>query len=150
MKASFLPAKRKHRFEMKAVNEAMLPENYPLVFWEEFLADHRSYVVVVGGQVVGYCLCTAKGHIMSFAVLTAHQRRGYARELLTRVITIDPTASYTLHVRVSNTAACGLYRSCGFEVVQQLKSYYADGEDGYYMGRAGSASGVTPTTGERC
>lgn len=40
----------------------------------------------------------------------------------------------SLHVRKSNRAALGLYRdTLGFTTKDIEKSYYADGEDAYYM-----------------
>ena len=40
----------------------------------------------------------------------------------------------SLHVRKSNRAALGLYRdTLGFTVKDIEKSYYADGEDAYFM-----------------
>ena len=40
----------------------------------------------------------------------------------------------SLHVRVSNRAAFGLYHDVlGFEINQTERGYYADGEDAYDM-----------------
>ena len=42
----------------------------------------------------------------------------------------------SLHVRVSNRAALGLYRDrLGYEVHETSVGYYADGEDAYDMRR---------------
>jgi len=38
-----------------------------------------------------------------------------------------------LEVRVSNEVALRLYKAAGFEVVETLKNYYSDGEDGYRL-----------------
>lgn len=135
LKASFLAAKRKHRLEMKAVNELMLPENYPLSFWEETIANHRSQVAVVGGQVVAYCLCSDRGHIMSLAVLKEHQGKGYAGRLLADVMAKEVQQSYSLHVRINNEIALKLYRRAGFRIVEQLSGYYEDGTDALSMVR---------------
>ena len=40
----------------------------------------------------------------------------------------------SLHVRVSNRAAIGLYNGVlGYEIIETEKAYYADGEDAYDM-----------------
>ena len=39
----------------------------------------------------------------------------------------------TLEVRVSNTVAINLYKSCGFEIAATRKRYYENGEDAYLM-----------------
>lgn len=42
----------------------------------------------------------------------------------------------SLHVRVSNRAALGLYRGkLGYEIFDIEKGYYADGEDAYSMNK---------------
>jgi ribosomal-protein-alanine N-acetyltransferase len=38
-----------------------------------------------------------------------------------------------LEVRVTNEAALSLYRAAGFELVEILRNYYSDGEDGYRL-----------------
>jgi ribosomal-protein-alanine N-acetyltransferase len=106
-------------------------------FWEQQIAEHRSYVAVTGGQVVGYCLCSASGSIVSLAVRTEHQRNGLARKLLQSAIQQVPSQTYNLHVRVSNDIALALYRSLGFEVAEELPNYYGEGANGYLMRRPG-------------
>ena len=39
----------------------------------------------------------------------------------------------TLEVRVSNTVAINLYKSCGYKTVATRKKYYENGEDAYLM-----------------
>lgn len=152
-KVKFLEATRKHRHEIKSVNETTLPENYPDSFWESILANHKTRVVTVGGLVVGYCACETSGMIVSLAVLPEHRRKGYARKLLSQVCT--PGMDYSLQVRVDNSSALGLYKSMGFKVQTTHKGYYADGTDAYVMststqseeGAALSANTLIPERG---
>lgn len=130
-KIKFTEATRKHRHEIKSVNELTLPENYPESLWESILADHKTRIVTVGGQVVGYCACVASGMIVSLAVLPEHRRKGYARKLLSQVC--KPGMDYSLHVRVDNLSALELYKSMGFKIQTTEKGYYADGTDAFLM-----------------
>ena len=40
---------------------------------------------------------------------------------------------FSLEVRVSNVNAQTLYRGLDFAVMQRLRNYYSDGEDGFLM-----------------
>ncbi len=47
----------------------------------------------------------------------------------------DTVQMITLEVRESNESAIHLYENFGFEIVSVRKNYYADGENGFLMGR---------------
>lgn len=135
-KASIFPATPQHLWRMKAVNELMLPENYDAQMWLRYLKQRRSFVAMVGEEVVGYCLCSEEGMILSLAVRTDYQRQGLARGLMTRVIALYPQQVYTLNARVSNIGAIALYKSLGFETIKCIVGYYYhEGEDGLEMVR---------------
>lgn len=99
-------------------------------------------------KVVGYVLAKLEedtpigqpqhGHITSISVLRTHRRLGIAEKLMrlsTRAMAEVYSAEYvSLHVRISNKAALGLYKdTLGFEVEKTEKGYYADGEDALQM-----------------
>jgi len=132
-KVSFLPATRKHRLEMKVINELELPENYELAYWEGYIAQHRSQVAMLSGQAIGYCLCSVEGHIISLAVRKEHQGKGYGKQLLRRVIVANPQLTYSLHVRSTNQRAINLYQSLDFKIEEVLPKYYDAETDGYHM-----------------
>ena len=76
------------------------------------------------------------GHITTVGVAPEHRRRGLAVQLLHRAESAMRARGITtvmLEVRVSNTSAQDLYRANGYTVVQRLKSYYNNGEDGFLM-----------------
>jgi ribosomal-protein-alanine N-acetyltransferase len=50
-----------------------------------------------------------------------------------RRIRLAECVNITLEVRVSNTVAINLYKSCGFNIVATRKKYYENGEDAYLM-----------------
>ncbi|WP_053240337.1 ribosomal protein S18-alanine N-acetyltransferase [Pyrobaculum islandicum] len=99
----------------------------------------NSYVYIVGGKVAGYiitCVETNAAHIISIAVAPEYRGLGIGKMLLCtalKLLTECKTSEVFLEVRVSNTPALRLYESAGFQLVEVLKNYYSDGEDGYRM-----------------
>mmetsp|Transcript_24292 Transcript_24292/g.18478 ORF Transcript_24292/g.18478 Transcript_24292/m.18478 type:complete len:138 (+) Transcript_24292:154-567(+) len=78
------------------------------------------------------------GHITSISVLRSHRKLGIATKLMRAsahaMKTVFEAEYVSLHVRVSNTAAIGLYRDVlGFQVNKIDYGYYADGEDAFDM-----------------
>jgi N-alpha-acetyltransferase 10/11 len=78
------------------------------------------------------------GHITSLSVLRTHRRLGMANRLMgyahNAMETAQDCAFVSLHVRVSNRAALGLYRDrLKYDVSEVSVGYYADGEDAYEM-----------------
>jgi dihydroorotate dehydrogenase electron transfer subunit len=76
-------------------------------------------------------------HILNLATHPSHRRRGYAEQLLRRVISDAPTPRVrymTLEVRRSNGAAISLYQRLGFESVGVRPRYYVEeNEDALVM-----------------
>jgi ribosomal-protein-alanine N-acetyltransferase len=135
-KIRVIPAKRKHRHDIKKVNEQTLPENYPLELWEDILSEHCSFVLMANSLLVGYC-CVARNSIMSLSILPKYRGRGYGRLLLNTSLEGLKTKNYkevSLHVRIDNTVAQNLYKSLGFKNVRIIKSYYVD-VDAYLMSK---------------
>lgn len=134
MKIRILPAKRKHRHDIRRVNEVCLPENYPMELWEEFLGEHCSFVLMENSVLIGYC-CVARKSIVSFSVLPQYRGKGWGKKLLTHTLEFLKSKGWdfvTLHVRVDNEVAQKLYKSLGFEVVETVNKYYKT-IDGYLM-----------------
>ena len=93
----------------------------------------------------------AHGHVTSISVLRTYRRLGIANKLMLqsqRAMKETFKATFiSLHVRKSNRAALGLYRdTLGFTVKDIEKSYYADGEDAYFMSCMSFAQFLNPLT----
>ena len=78
------------------------------------------------------------GHITSLSVLRQYRKFGIATKLMRAteyaMQTIYDAEYVSLHVRVTNRAAIGLYKEVlGFSINNVDEKYYADGEDAYDM-----------------
>lgn len=99
----------------------------------------NSYVYMAGGKVVGYivtCIEGGRAHVIAIAVDPDFRGRGVGKALLCtalRLLADGKVSDVFLEVRVSNEPALRLYQAAGFKVVELLKSYYSDGEDGYRL-----------------
>lgn len=133
-KIKILPAKRKHRINIKQINEICLPENYPMELWEEILLEHHSYVLMNNSIVIGFC-CIARNSIMSFAILPEYRGRKLGKMLIEHSLDEyekNKEKYITLHVRIDNIIARNLYKSVGFDIVETVDKYYGN-IDGYMM-----------------
>jgi [ribosomal protein S18]-alanine N-acetyltransferase len=78
-----------------------------------------------------------RAEISTIGVHKAHQRKGYARQMLKKIHHHCATCGVHqifLEVRVSNQAAIALYESFGYKVTKVRKNYYSDNhEDAYEM-----------------
>jgi [ribosomal protein S18]-alanine N-acetyltransferase len=136
------------------INMITLPEHYSDYFFNSILAELPEAFIVaeIKNQIVGYIMCkiefgfsnfrklgfVKKGHVVSIAVLEAHQGKGIGKALMlegiTGVISRKSDEIY-LEVRVSNDAAVQLYKKLGFIIKSRLKTYYRDGEDAFLMAK---------------
>lgn len=101
------------------------------------------------GRIVGYVLAKQDeedeegsklehGHITSLSVLRSHRKLGLANKVMQSthrdMDQIFESHYVSLHVRVSNRAALGLYRDkLGYETFDTEEKYYADEENAYNM-----------------
>lgn len=134
------------------INLVTLPEHYSDYFFEELLRESPETFLVTekDGELVGYVLCriefgfsntkllrpVRKGHLVSVAVMKAHQRKGLGRALTeasAEVMRKKNCAEVYLEVRVSNHPAISLYEKIGFTKSSRLENYYRDGEAAYLM-----------------
>ena len=87
------------------------------------------------GDLVGYLVLSRyvdAWHVMNVAVDPDHRRLGIASAMLERLFEVtraDAQRGYTLEVRVSNTAAIGLYESFGFVSRGVRRGYYTDNRE---------------------
>jgi len=138
---------------VKALNEALLPENYPMYFYENLFKSWGDAFLVakVDGEIVGYVMCRVEkefrlelpirilkvGHIVSIAVKPEYRRMGIGRSLMERAVKtlfdMYGVEYVYLEVRVSNEAAIKFYEKLGFKITRRVSGYYRDGEDAYIM-----------------
>ncbi len=120
---------------------------YPTTWSRAFLCDQLSrpetrvnLVAEADGRIVGHAalmVVADEGHVTSVAVMPEGQRSGIGTRLLAalcRAAVDRGLSAMTLEVRVSNTAAIGLYRRFGFAPAGVRAGYYGDdGEDALVM-----------------
>ncbi|MFP3167609.1 ribosomal-protein-alanine N-acetyltransferase [Thermoproteus sp. CP80] len=99
----------------------------------------NSYIYIENNKVLGYIITCVEGsaaHIISIAVRQEARRRGVGSALLCtalRLLKNRKVEKIYLEVRMSNKNAIDLYKKAGFQIVEVLRNYYSDGEDGYRM-----------------
>jgi len=136
------------------INRVCLPENYTTFFFMDLHQQFPATFIVAEekGEVVGYIMCrietglsnfgllgiARKAHVISIAVLPAHQHQGIGHALMqeaTRNMLLYKARECYLEVRVSNTPAVSLYEKMGFDIIKRIRGYYVDSEDAYVMAR---------------
>jgi ribosomal-protein-alanine N-acetyltransferase len=130
--------------QMKKLNEACLPENYPYRFWFDLLSMNPNISFVCRStserRMVGYALFGKDSkdqmRLISVAVLPTHRRKGIAERLIHRGLEKIGSTACHLDVRVSNEGAIRLYERLGFQKVRIFPAYYANSEDSWVMVRA--------------
>ncbi|MCW5961728.1 MAG: ribosomal protein S18-alanine N-acetyltransferase [Pyrinomonadaceae bacterium] len=140
-----------HPLTAKHLNEVMLlnvrcfkaGENYTKYTFSYLLSEPNtlSYrLISAEGNMVGFIFLminsNGAGHVTTIGVAPEHRRRGLGIKLMEHVEKALKTrgiSMITLEVRNTNAAAQEMYRSLGFSVVQRLREYYNNGEDGLLM-----------------
>ncbi len=90
------------------------------------------------GFLLGVMQVEGEARILMFAVEREHRNRGIGTELLHAFLDRCRARGFrrvTLEVRVSNATAIRFYARFQLSVVELLRTYYSDGEDGYQMAR---------------
>jgi [ribosomal protein S18]-alanine N-acetyltransferase len=73
-----------------------------------------------------------EAHITILGTVPTHQRRGYARQVLSGLLhlaVVRELKRSTLEVRASHVGAIALYESFGFETAGRRKKYYSDNQE---------------------
>lgn len=91
-------------------------------------------------QVVGFLLgvhqVTNEGRVLMFAVDRAYRTQGVGTQLMDAFLARCRARGFrrvTLEVRVSNARAIRFYTRYRYSVIDLLRAYYSDGENGYHM-----------------
>ena len=111
---------------------ALLRQSSSTHSWAQQRAALASQIV----GFVGMRVEMERGHVSTLALRPEWRGWGLGEVLLhTALEQAIRNGAHTvaLEVRVSNTVAQNLYAKYDFVVISQLRGYYADGEDAYYM-----------------
>lgn len=111
------------------------------VFIMDYLFNSSAlyYIAKTENKIVGFIgiwLEPTRLHIINVAVHPEYRNEGVGTQLLLFAINYAKERKFkevSLEVRKSNENAIRLYKKLGFEVVEDLKAYYQDGEDGYRL-----------------
>ena len=136
--------RRRHLKQIMPIENTVYPRPWTMgVFTSEIeLAKRgqRYYIVgTVDGRLVGYAgllFTPDDAHVTNIAVDPEWQRRGIATELLLELCwkaREHGSQGMSLEVRVSNTAAQGLYARFGFVPAGVRRKYYENVEDAMVM-----------------
>jgi N-alpha-acetyltransferase 10/11 len=136
--------------EVQNCNIQCLPENYQVKYYIYHLISWPdcSFVAIdlEKSNLVGYILGKLEenqdqlnGHITSIAIFPDYRNQGVASKLMEKCIASfikNRALIVTLHVRKSNTTALNLYtKKFKFEILNEEKKYYADGESALLLRR---------------
>ncbi len=124
---AFLPSDQKSAYEIAK----QTPEGWSLQAFDHcWQAPYCSLVGEWQGDLLGFIVlwqAEDRLEILNIAVDIAHQRQGYAKQLLQKAIDYFKQQSLRvlqLEVRSSNWAARNLYEQLGFQVVGVRPGYY--------------------------
>ena len=93
---------------------------------------------VPAGFLLGVNQVEGEARVLMFAVERRQRAQGIGTLLMTTFLDRCRSRGFrrvTLEVRVSNATAIRFYTRYQFSVVDLLRSYYSDGENGYQMAR---------------
>jgi ribosomal protein S18 acetylase RimI-like enzyme len=99
-----------------------------------FLSAYRRshvYLFLEGSEVIGFAVARRDGYILFLGVAPEHRGEGLGERLVARVA--DEFGTVTCHARASNESALAFYRHIGFQEVRNIRGYYEDGGDAYYL-----------------
>ncbi len=90
------------------------------------------------GFLLGVSQVEREARILMFAVDRSHRTIGVGAQLMSTFLDRCRARAFrrvTLEVRVSNATAIRFYTRYQFSVIDLLRAYYSDGENGYQMAR---------------
>ena len=90
------------------------------------------------GFLLGVSQVPGEGRVLMFAVDQGWRASGVGRRLMDAFLERCRQRGFrrvTLEVRVSNVGAIRFYTRYRYSVIDLLRAYYSDGENGYHMAR---------------
>ncbi len=123
-----------------ALREHYDPALYPSLSatWPEGFLVTTDPTDVPIGFLMGVHQVEGEGRVLMFAVDREHRDQGIGTVLMNAFLgecRAKHLRRVTLEVRVSNATAIRFYTRFRFSVVDLLRGYYSDGENGYQMAR---------------
>ena len=128
-----------------AIVEEALHEHYDPSLYASLGAEWPAgFLVAVDprdtpvGFLLGVSQVPGEGRVLMFAVERSWRSMGVGRRLMDTFLErcrLQGLGRVTLEVRVSNTAAIRFYTRYRYSVIDLLRTYYSDGENGYHMAR---------------
>ena len=125
--------------ENELYHKPWLKKDYEYELNENPFAYYLKMIDKDSNEIMGYIGFWIKFEYAEITKLSiAKKYQGYKLSKLLmndaeRRIRLAECVNITLEVRVSNTVAINLYKSCGFENAATRKRYYENGEDAYLM-----------------
>ena len=132
------PMRRRHLRSVLRIEHQVYPRPWSIGLYvsELALGPSRIYLVArVDSSVVGYAglmVIHDEGHVTTVAVDPAWHRRHVAVRLMLQMVRQAiqrDVKALTLEVRMSNTAAQGMYQRFGFVPAGARKGYYIDNQE---------------------
>ena len=116
------------------INMKFLPENYYKEFWLTTFDKGKDYsfVALISGEIIGYILCDGTS-IISLAVDSKYRSQGIGNNLINHCLkSISNGTNIFLYCRKENTKAFAIYIRVGFEIAEEIPSYYINPPDDAY------------------
>lgn len=115
-------------------------QSWPLSSWESFLNTYSSLVVVAfdeSNEIVGFLLGGVgplgdELHILKIAVLPNYRRAGVGKMILDETFKSGEFKVF-LEVNTNNINALKFYESYGFVKLREIKSFYSNGDNAFFM-----------------
>jgi [ribosomal protein S18]-alanine N-acetyltransferase len=138
------PLINKHLEEVWKLNQRCFKsgENYSKATFNYLLTQPQtlSYrMITPQRRMVGFIFVGVENgtaHLTTIGVAPEHRRRGLAAKMLDHLensLRQREIGMICLEVRVSNLSAQNLYKNLDYAIMQRLKNYYTNGEDGFLM-----------------
>lgn len=97
-------------------------------------------IITLNNEMAGFIFVVVMedgtAHLTTIGVAPEHRRRGLAKQMLLHIedaLRRREISMICLEVRIKNISAQTLYHELGYAIMQRLKQYYNNGEDGYLM-----------------
>ncbi|PRW56198.1 N-alpha-acetyltransferase 50 [Chlorella sorokiniana] len=134
---SFGPVNEKNIEQLRVLNRAIFPINYPERMYKDILAfPDVTHLAYHNDVLVGAIACrlekTPQGpqlYILTLGVLAPYRGMGAGTALLERCLqavaaNLPEVSEAVLHVQVNNESAIKFYSRFGFEIAETIAGYY--------------------------